>query len=108
MTLNFDIRSVTTTEFGVGRDEGDGQTFVAMPVDAEVQKALREIASATRQAMQQEGNQPSRYEASEKHGSTEYLYLPLGDELAVSIRELHEAVNLPLDADALADPSNVF
>ena len=29
MKLDFDFGSVTVTEFGVGRDDGDGQTFVA-------------------------------------------------------------------------------
>jgi hypothetical protein len=41
MTLEFDLGSVTVTEFGVGRDDGNGQTFVAVPVDADVQSVLR-------------------------------------------------------------------
>ena len=108
MTLNFDIQNVAVTEFGVGRDEGNGQAFVSMSVDAEVQKALREIVSATWQAMQKDTDDPPRYEPSEKHGSTEYLRLPLNDDLAASIRTLHGAVNLPLDPDALTDPDTVF
>lgn len=108
MKLDFDIENVTATEFGVGRDEGNGQTFVSLPVDADVQKALREIVSATWQAMQKDTDDPSRYEPSEKHGGTEYLHLPLNDDLAASIGELHGAVNLMLDAGALADPDTVF
>ena len=41
MKLDFDLEKVTVTEFGVGRDDGDGQTFIAVPVDADVQTALR-------------------------------------------------------------------
>lgn len=108
MMLDFDIENVTATEFGVGRDEGNGQTFVSLPVDADVQNALCEIVLATWQAMQKDTDDPPRYEPSEKHGSTEYLHLPLNDDLAASIRELHEAANLPLDADALADSATVF
>jgi hypothetical protein len=108
MKLEFDIENVTVTEFGVGRDEDKGQTFVSVPVDADVQNALREIVSATWQAMQKDTDDPPRYEPSEKHGSTEYLHLPLNDDLAASIRDLHEAVSLPLDAEALADPAKVF
>lgn len=108
MKLDFDIEKTSATEFGVGRDQGNRQTFVSMPVDADVQEALREIVSATWQAMQKDTGDPPRYEPSEKHGSTEYLQLPLNDDLAAPIRELHEAVNLPLDADALADPDTVF
>ncbi len=108
MKLNFDLQTVKATEFGVGRDEGTGQAFVALPVDGEVQTALREITSATWEAMQGQTKDPPRYEASEKHGSVEYLHLPLSSDLVASIRELHEAANLPFDSDALADPSAVF
>ena len=108
MILDFDIKNLTATEFGVGRDDGNGQTFVSLPVDADVQNALRDIVSATWQAMRKDADDPPRYEPSEKHGSTEYLHLPLNDDLAASIRKLHEAANLPLDADALADSTTVF
>jgi hypothetical protein len=108
MKLDFDLGKVVVTEFGVGRDDGNGQTFVTVPVDADVQKALREIVSATWDAMQKETDDPPRYEPSEKHGSTEYLFLPLDDDLASTVRELHEAVNLDIDANVLADPSDVF
>lgn len=108
MKLDFDLGKVAVTEFGVGRDDGNGQTFVTVPVDADVQKALREIVSATWDAMQKDTDDPPRYEPSEKHGSTEYLFLPLDDDLASTVRELHEAVNLDIDANVLADPSDVF
>jgi hypothetical protein len=108
MPLNFDLGKVTVTEFGVGRDDANGQTFVTVPVDADVQAALREMVQATWDAMQKDTVDPPRYEPSEKHGSTEYLFLPLADALASSVRELHEGVNLDIDASVLADPSDVF
>lgn len=109
MKLDFDIENVSATEFGVGRDDGNGQTFVSIPVDADVQNALREMVSATWQAMQQDIEAtPPRYEPADKHGGVEYLYLPLRDEMARTIRELHEANNLPLNADALAEPAQLF
>jgi len=108
MKLNFDIGNVTVTEFGVGRDNGNGQSFVAVPVDAEVQTALHEMVQATWAAMQNNGDDPAKYEPSEKHGGTEYLYVTLDDDLASGIRDLHAAANLNIDASALADPSNVF
>jgi hypothetical protein len=108
MNLDFDIGNVTVTEFGVGRDDGDEQTFVAVPVDAGVQDALREMVQATWDAMQKDEDGPAKYEPSEKHGSTEYVYLPLDDELAASVRELHEAEGLNIDAAALTEPTDVF
>lgn len=108
MNLEFDLRNVTVTEFGVGRDDGSGQTFVAVPVDAAVQAVLREMVQATWDAMEKEKEGPAKYEPSEKHGGTEYLFLPLDDELAVSVRELHDAATLDIQAAVLADPSDVF
>lgn len=108
MNLNFDIQSVKVTEFGVGRDDSSGQSFVAVSVDAGVQAALREMVQTTSDAMHKDENGPVKYEPSEKHGATEYLYLPVSDDLASSVRELHEAANLNIDANVLDDPSNVF
>jgi hypothetical protein len=108
MKLDFDLASVTVTEFGVGRDDGDGQTFVVMPVDADVQAVLREMVQATWDAMQNDGDNPAKYEPSEKHASTEHLYLPLTDSMATSMRELHNATNLTMEAGALDDPADVF
>ncbi len=108
MKLEFDIGSVMVTEFGVGRDDGDGQVFVAVPVDADVQGALGEMVQATWDAMQNDEDGAAKYEPSEKHGSTEYLYLPLTDAMASSVRELHEATNLNIEAGALDEPADVF
>ena len=108
MKLDFDMGKVTVAEFGVGRDDGNGQAFVAVPVDADVQAVLLEMCQATWDAMQRDEDGPAKYEASEKHGSLEYLYVPLGDDLASSVRELHEAVNLDIDSTSLDDPSDMF
>lgn len=108
MKLEFDLENVTVAEFGVGRDEGDGQAFVVVPVDTGVQTALREMAQATLAAVQNKKDDPKRYEPSEKYESIEYLYLPVNDQLANTLRVLHEAQNLPIDSNALAQPSDVF
>lgn len=108
MNLEFDLESVTVTEFGVGRRDGNGQSFVAVPVDVGVQAALREMVQATWEAMQKDGDGPVKYEPSEKYESIEYLFLPLTDNMATSVRELHGASNLPIDTAALSDPVDVF
>lgn len=108
MKLKFNIESVTVTEFGVGRDDGNIQTFSAVPVDHDVQRALGEMVQATLNAMQKDEDGPAHYEPSEKHGSMEYLYVPLGDDLALTVRELHEAANLAINATALDDADTVF
>src|SRR5215510_2869657 len=108
MNLEFDFNRVSTTDFGVGRDEGDGQAFNLVPVDGSVQTALNEVASNTWQQMQELTNDPAKYEPAEKYASSEYLFLPLDDGMAKRLRELHQANNLPTNSDALDDPEDVF
>lgn len=108
MKLEFDFSNVTITEFGVGQDGSNGQVFSAVPVDATVQTALREMGRMTWQAMQNDESGPEKYEPSDKHGGVEYLYLPVTDAMAASVRDLHQAVNLPINAAALATPGDMF
>lgn len=108
MKLDFDFSRVKATEFGVGRDNGDDQTFCLVAVDGEVQAALGEVAKATWEAMREQSNNPPKYEPSERYASSEYVYLPLSDDLAERIREIHQANNLPMDTNALTDPAKVF
>jgi hypothetical protein len=108
MMLEFDLSSVKVTEFGVGRDDGNGQTFVAIPVDKDVNRVLHEMVTATWDAMKNDDDDPANYQPSEKHAATEYLYLPLADKLAAPIRQLHEAVSLDIDTAALSDPSSMY
>lgn len=106
--MDFDLNSIHTVEFGVGRDDGDEHAFHCVMVDNGVQAALDEMASATWDAMQKLTSEPVRYEPSEKHSGCEHVYLPLDDDLAVRMRNLHEAVNLDIDQDALDDTGAVF
>lgn len=108
MKLDFALGDITVTEFGVGRDAEYGQEFVTLPVDAEVQGALIEMAEATWTSLQRGDEEPDKYQPSEKHATTEYLYIPLDDPLAEPLRDLHQSAQLPINASALADPSNVF
>ncbi len=108
MKLNFDFSGVKIVQFGVGLEDGDDQIFRCVVVDSDIQTALREMATATRKAMQELINKPPKYEPSEKYASLEYVHLPLDDDLAQRMRELYEAHNLPIDSQALSDPSRVF
>jgi hypothetical protein len=108
MPLAFDLQGVTVTEFGVGRDEEEGQSFTLVPVDTSVQTALVEMARAAWNAMAELDEDPPEYEPSEKHGGSEYLVVPLDSDLATALRQLHQAENLPLGAAALSDPNDVF
>jgi len=108
MNLSFDLHNVITIEFGVGQDDGDDQTFTFVSVDRDVQGALRDMSQATWAAMQGQATAPTKYEPSEKYSSSEHVYLPLTDQLAARMHDLHTANNLPTDGHALGNPTDVF
>ena len=109
MTLAFEIKNVTVTEFGVGRGIEHGRNFSVVPVHAEVQAVLYEMVQATWNSMQKMDDEgPVAYQPSENYRSTEYLRVSRSDGLDKAIRELHEAENLPIDAKALDDPNNIL
>jgi len=107
MTINFDFNNVTLTEFGLGLDKSQRsyveelRSYVQVPVDGEVQKALLAMAQETYGLMMAESEIPETYQPSEKYASTEHLTLSLADDMVVSIKELHNAVNIEEDASAL-------
>jgi len=105
--INFDINNVEVVEFGVGRDDG-GQTFVIVPVDRDVQRALLDMLQVTLDAMQADEDEPTMYEPGDKHSSQKYLYLPISHELAAVFRELYQANQLETDVGGLADHSQMF
>lgn len=109
MRVNFDFGHINVVEFGIGRDTGDGdeQNFTFVPVDAGVQNALCAMVQSTWRYMQDAGS-PTKYEPSDKHASIEYLYLPLDDDMATSLAELHQAANLPIHAGVMNDPQKMF
>ena len=51
---------------------------------------------------------PRPYSPSEKYSGTEYLYVPLDDQMVASQQELHSATNLPIDNELLAESDSVF
>ncbi len=107
MTLDFDLESVTAVEFGIGLESGGKQEFACVPVDSDVQDALQDIAKDTWRLMIKDQEGPRSYEPSEKHGSIEYLFLPLTSEWATSLVNLHNANQLPVDSKALNKPEKI-
>ena len=51
---------------------------------------------------------PQTYSPSEKYAGTEYLYVPLNDNMVSSLRDLYNAINLPIDRQLLNDTDFVF
>ena len=96
MQLDFDIRRIATTEFGIGR--GKPLVFVFVPVDRSVQSPLRQMVHRTLSSMEPMVRQASEYyQPSEKYASQEYCYLDLFDPMAQLFRDVALANNLHTD-----------
>ncbi len=107
MKLNFDLNNVEMVEFGIGQEDGTNEAFIMVPIDIGVQNALRDMIEVTLMAMK-DTDTPSKYESSEKYGPSEYVYLKLDDECSRRVRQLYEAVDLPISSTLLNDPSEII
>lgn len=107
MNLQCDVGTINLTIFGVGRDDGGDTPFMQVPAGGDVQAALREMLDATIESLTRQG-EAKTYEPSEKHARIESLYIPTADDLATPLRQLHEAVNLPVDTTALGSADAIF
>jgi hypothetical protein len=107
MTLNFKFDSTKSIEFGVGHEVEDEELFSLVSVDKNVKTALREMAENTWNVMQS-GDDPEEYQPSEKHTSQEYVFVAIDSELAMRIKNLHQATNLSLNAIALENPETIL
>jgi hypothetical protein len=108
MKLNFDLTSVLSAEFGIGRDVEGERVFLVVPVDQNIQDALREMAEDTQDSLNSSAEEARRYELAEKYESQERLFIPTGDVLAAELKGLHSADNLQMDSQALASPEHMF
>lgn len=104
----FDFKKISATEFGVGLEDGEVESFVLVPVDPSVQTALREMVIATRDRMHEIDDPPLAYEPSQKYDSVEHLYISLDDDMATHVRQLHQASNLPVNSKVMSNPSLIF
>ena len=107
MNLNFDIKRVKVTEFGVGYDDGDHSKFVLVPVAKAVQATLQKMVETTWHTMRQNTEEPLEYEPSEKHADAEYLYMATSNQMGALLFDLQKAENLPIETDALGDPQKI-
>jgi|SRR5690625_278673 len=106
--MNIDPAIIDSIEFGVGRDAKGVETFGIVPVDSNVRDVLVEMLRSTLERMRQIAEEAEPYEPSEKYSGEEFLYVHLSDELASSLRDLHEATNLPIGSTWLENVDDVF
>ena len=99
---------VNRTTFGVGRDNAGAQTFLEVPVNAEVKDALRQMLVATVEMLQQRVQDAEEYNPAERYSSLAHLDLPIDSDMTEMFEQLHSAVNLPLNANLTGDRESIF
>lgn len=106
-SLDFDFSTVALSEFGVGRMVERHEVFDLVVVDAGIQSAIVDMARETWTSLVAH-EAPAAYNPAEKHGSTEYIYLPTSHELVGLLLDLHTAQNMDVDQTALGKPGDIF
>ena len=108
MTPSFDLTTISTIEFGVGRESGGDRSFFQVATNAAVKDALFEMAQKTFQLMDQEESTPQRYDPADAPADSTYSLLPLDDDLAEPVREIFDTANFEHDGAFPDDLSDVF
>jgi hypothetical protein len=76
MIIGCDLTKIQSLELGVGIGKADQLGLWSVPVDDGVGESLLDMIDATIAPFAEPGQEPRRFEASEKFGSLEYLTLP--------------------------------
>lgn len=108
MNLDFDLGSVSTTEFGVGQGTASNPIYRKIVADGDVQDALIEMVANTCGFMQEYSVEQKGFEASEKYGGTEYLAVSVNEEFSKKLKALHDKKKLLNDAYALQQPNDIY
>lgn len=109
MVIDFDFDRVTNIEFGVGREWGSKSAiFWSCTCRWRSPKSISWNGSDNYCYHEKNNDKPELYQPSEKHAGIEYLYLATSDQLAQTMKGLHEAANLTINSNVLNDPSEIF
>ena len=77
--------------------------------EAKLDHTISFVVSSDQLSMQKKlDGGPALYEPSEKYAGTEYLYVPIDDDKAASLRDFHTASNLDPDNDVFDDVASIF
>lgn len=94
MNIVFDFENIATAEFGFGLDQEPERSFIQIPIDIEIQIALKKMVQETIKKLKKSSEDPEKYSPSEKYASIEYVTLPLEDIMVSNLKNLHNATNL--------------
>lgn len=106
--MPFDLTQIRSVEFGVCSETSGSELFRVIPTVTDVQDALVEMVMATHAAIFDGTAEVQEFSPAEKYAQNERLTIPLDSDMVTKHREIYEAENLLIDADALSDPSKLI
>lgn len=103
----FAFEAIQSAEFGVCVDTDEGESYRLVPCVAEVQEALKEMLVKTAGSLFTNGQELAEFSPAEKYGANERLCISIDSDMVIKHREVFKAANLPTDAHALDEISQV-
>jgi hypothetical protein len=105
--MSFNFAAIKSIEFGVCLDSEGGEIYRQIPVDAEVQEALKEILDTTREALGLKDGELEAFEPAQKYSATERLVAKLDSPFMKKIKAIYLAENLQVDAQSMKETDSL-
>lgn len=106
MKLKFDVGKIRSVEFLVCIDTHDAELYWQVPVDDDVQEALREMLTATLDQLDI-GPALPQFEPGEKYAAVEPSIISLQTDYLAKLRAIYETDRFETNADALSETSQL-
>jgi Domain of unknown function (DUF4868) len=106
MNVPFNFDHIQAVEFFVCRDGADGEEYWQVPVDDDVQEALREMLAVTVNQLQLDQELP-QFEPGEKYGAIEPSAISLEVDYMEKLRSIYETDHFDTNADALSETNQL-
>jgi hypothetical protein len=105
--MGFNFAAIQAIEFGVCLDAEGGEIYRQIPVDVEVQGALKEILDTTREALGLKAGELEAFEPAQKYSATERLVAELDSPYMEKIKGIYSAENLEVSAQSIKETASL-
>jgi hypothetical protein len=102
--MAFEFNHIQAVEFGVCLDTGEGESYLRVPCDQGVQRALKEMLAETMASLMKVGTEIVTFSPAEKYGGNERLSVPLNSDLVQKHRNVFATGDFDTDTHGLDEP----
>jgi hypothetical protein len=107
VNLPFTLTRIRSVEFFVCYDTPDGNQYWQIPVDDDVQNALREMLATTVENLDIEGPDFESLSLSQHYGSTERLVAEIDADVMQHVRTIYRLENIETNPQALREAARL-